>query len=78
MEYLDIKKLAKMMKTDEYKNFTEEEHDKHQEHRQRAGIYYLDQLAAEYNAINTMLETETDPEKRKRLEIEKEFIESLQ
>ena len=78
MEYLDIKKLAKMFKTKEYENFTEEEHDKHQEQRQRAGIYYLDQLAAEYNAINTMLETETDPEKRKRLEIEKDFIESLQ
>ncbi|NBG89668.1 hypothetical protein [Isachenkonia alkalipeptolytica] len=77
MEYLDIKKLAKMMKTDEYKNFTDEEHDKHQEQRQRAGVYYLDQLAAEYNGINDRLKSETDPEKRKELQIKKDFIESL-
>jgi len=77
VEYLDIKKLAELFKTKAYKNFDNKEFDKHEEQRQKAGVYYLDQLAAEYNGINDRLKSETDPEKRKELQIKKDFIESL-
>ena len=77
MDSLDVIKLAELFKTGAYKNFTDDEFDQYQEQRQKAGVYYLDRLAVEYNAINSKMEKETDPEQRKELQIKKDFIESL-